>query len=236
MLGIFQNNQKKADRLRRQANRAKARTAAANAKADVFAPPENKGVERATIQRGKEQFEVNLKSPAAAARNQRLKAIEGEQASSSAERESLQEQITELRDQLERRARSGMIIGKTTIGGLRTFLQVMNSKDLPQSPVALAAATALDALADAGDLDDDQEEYTRLLGVLLQAYAYYDSEEGFASVWTSDDPEKAKKEAKKAITKKAKKMAIRLAGDELFERDQEIERLRGEIEKLQKAA
>lgn len=178
--------EKKAERLRRKSTRKQAKADAAAAKADAFDPPNSEGTETATVIAGGRSSEVKIRKHGSKARNQRLKALEKKVAEQEAEIEDLQEQMEELLDKLESRSQGTLMLSDAAIGALRTFTALANVNDKVQQPMALVGSTALDALADSGNLQEDQQKMARIGGLLLQLLAYYDAEQGLGSVWGAD--------------------------------------------------
>ena len=183
---MTKRQQRKLERLRKKEARLNAKAEAAAAKADAFS--RDSDTETATVTAGGRQQEVKISKAGSKARNQRLKALEIGQAKAMAEIEALRDELDAKDAEDQDRMQGNMLLSDAAIGGLRALVALLNAGDAVQNTGAYVAATSLDALADAGGLEDDQAKYARIGSLVMQALAYYNPDLGFSSIVESDKP------------------------------------------------
>lgn len=197
-MGLFTiDPEKKAERLRRRAQRKQSRVDAVEAKADAFDPPEEESIEEAQIEVTNKaghpvRQNVRLRKKGSRMRNKRIKGLEKQVADLEAKVEDLTEDLEGALAALEKwhenRTKTNTIFGTATLGAANALISFINMSDKVQNPLALAGSEALDALSDTKIIEKDQKVWARVLRVALKGLAYYDAEKGFSSVFQSDSP------------------------------------------------
>ena len=205
---MTKRQQKKLERLKKKEARLMAKAEAASAKADAFAA--NSDTETATVTVGGRAQEVKIAKAGSRARNSRLKALEIQVAKQQAEIEALRDELDARDDEDAERMAGNMLLSDAAIGGLRALVAILNAGDKVQNTGAYIAATSLDALADAGGLEADQQKYARLGSLIMQSLAYYDPERGFSSV-VEQDPKPVEIEGLGALPGQVAELQMRVS-------------------------
>lgn len=182
---MTRKQQRRANRLRRRQERLEAKAQAARGKADAF---ESGSKGRGTLTVGGQRTEVELDMEQIQALTRRIAAAELALAKQEARIESAEEAIEEQQEDDDARTSGNMLLSNAAIGALRALVAVLNVGDKIQNTAMYVAATALDALADSDQLEPDQEQWARVGSLIAQIGAYYDPEEGFASITGKDKP------------------------------------------------
>ena len=199
-MGLFKTDpNKKAERLRRRAQRKAAKAAAAEAQANALAPDEEEtAMLTARGPQGRQvQQEVKLKKRSSRVRNERLKVAEKKMAEMEAEVESLEEanqaleeRIEKLETHLNRRNAQNVMFSASALKAAQGLIRILNVQDRPKNPGAIVVAEAFkmaDLVGVTGvEIDQDTANWAEVLATALTAYGYYDPQHGFGSIFGSD--------------------------------------------------
>ena len=195
-MGLFTvDPDKKAERIRRRADRKRAKAAAAEAQAKALAPEEEETATLlATGPQGRQvRQEVKLRKKGSRVRNERLMRSERRVAELEAEIESLDEENTALEKRIEalevhlnRRNSQNVLFSAAALKAAQGLIRILNVNDVPANPGAIVVAEAFKMADLAGvtgvQMDQDTANWAEVLATALTAYGYYDPEEGFSSV------------------------------------------------------